>query len=298
MTNTFASSRFMFYCTAPLLLVFLVLMPFLVRPQGPTGWMIFAGVEILALLVLLGLFDGQRFWWCWRAVGGIVFAIYIAYLAEMIVTGELLGDGRRSSTNAVNAAIGLCVFGLPGLWYAVLGRLTFRRESDESYANWQTATFPDVVSFRAPPDSSVSLIDDETTIVIELAPDPKTDVLFGLFPLRQAETATPHALELELRDFTSRCIAQRASVSSESYEPADDGDFVDVICYQAVINLSDDRWWIARAYAREGGNEILLVHSNGPENILTSSVLSIMVSIVPEFALTADPSGRLSENSV
>jgi len=119
-------SRFMFYATAPFVLAFLVLMPFLVRPPEPTGWIVLGACELLALFVLLGLFDSGRFWWCWRGVGAIVFAGYVAYLVAMVAAGEFLGDGRRATSSALNAAIGLVVFGLPGLWYAIFGRLTLR----------------------------------------------------------------------------------------------------------------------------------------------------------------------------
>ena len=130
MTDALPHSRFMFYCTAPFLLTFLVLMPFLVRPAESGGWVVLVACEILALLVLLGLFDGRRFWWCWRGVGALVFTAYVAYLVAMVLAGEWVGDGRRSSTSAVNAAIGLVIFGLPGLWFAVYGRLTFRPEPE------------------------------------------------------------------------------------------------------------------------------------------------------------------------
>lgn len=106
-------------------------MPFLVQPPEPTGWVVLAAVELLALLLLLGLFNSERFWWCWRAVGALVFLGFAAYLVSTALAGVWFGDGRRSSATAVNAAIGLLLFGLPGLWYAIYGRLTFREEPDD-----------------------------------------------------------------------------------------------------------------------------------------------------------------------
>jgi hypothetical protein len=42
-------------------------MPFFVRPPGILGWVAMILCELTALFVLLGLFDGHRFWYCWRA---------------------------------------------------------------------------------------------------------------------------------------------------------------------------------------------------------------------------------------
>ena len=107
-------------------------MPLLVRPPEPTGWVVLVACELLALMVLLGLFNSERFWWCWRAVGAIVFVGYVAYLVSTTLAGEWFGDGRRSSATALNAAIGLLVFGLPGLWFAIFGRLTVRPKPEVS----------------------------------------------------------------------------------------------------------------------------------------------------------------------
>jgi len=59
-------------------------------------------------------------------VGAIVFAGYLVYLVSMLVAGQLFGDMRRSAASALNALIGLVVFGYPGLMYAVFGRFTWR----------------------------------------------------------------------------------------------------------------------------------------------------------------------------
>ena len=48
----------------------------------------------------------------------------------MLTAGQFFGDGRRSSMTAFNAACAMIAFGLPGLWYAVFGRLTLRPEPE------------------------------------------------------------------------------------------------------------------------------------------------------------------------
>lgn len=123
-------TRFMFWCTSPFLVATIVLFPLLARPPEASGWIGMAGVELFAIFVLFGLYNPSRFWWCWRGVGAIVFAIYLVYLISMVITGQWFGDGRRSSTTVFNALIGLVVFGYPGFMYAVFGRFTWRQEPE------------------------------------------------------------------------------------------------------------------------------------------------------------------------
>jgi hypothetical protein len=118
----------MFWCTAPFLVATIFLLPLLARPPEVTGWVVLGAVDVLAILVLFGLYNGDRFWWCWRGVGAIVFVGYLAYLISMLIAGQFIGDGRRSSATALNALMGLIVFGYPGFMYAVFGRFTWRPE--------------------------------------------------------------------------------------------------------------------------------------------------------------------------
>jgi len=120
-------TRFMFWSTAPFLVATIVLLPVLAEPPGVTGWIAMGALESLMICVLLGLYDPDRFWWCWRIVGGLICAGYVAYLISTIVSGEWVGDGRRSSSTALNALLGLVAFGYPGFMYAAFGRLTWRR---------------------------------------------------------------------------------------------------------------------------------------------------------------------------
>lgn len=91
-------TRFMFWCTAPFLVATIVFLPLLARPPQVTGWLMMGAVELLAVYVLLGFYNPIRFWWTWRAVGGIVFAGYLAYLVSMLVAGQWW---RRSGGNVL-----------------------------------------------------------------------------------------------------------------------------------------------------------------------------------------------------
>lgn len=118
----------MFWCTAPFFVATITLLPLLASPVGIVSWIVLAAFELLAIVSLFGLYDPDRFKWCWRVVGGIVFSGYLTYLVQMVGSGQWIGDGRRSSTTVVNALIGLVVFGYPGFMYAFFGRFTWRAE--------------------------------------------------------------------------------------------------------------------------------------------------------------------------
>jgi hypothetical protein len=128
-------SRFMFWAIAPFLIVFFMLPAIVatVPPPTRTAAIVAAGIELLAILVLLGLFDSRRFWWAWRGVGALVFLLFAAYLTDMLIEsgGRVEAPARRSEASAFNAICGLIAFGLPGLWYAVFGRLTVRQDRDD-----------------------------------------------------------------------------------------------------------------------------------------------------------------------
>ena len=130
-TDDLPPSRFVFYCTAPLLVALLVVLPLAASPPEPTGWIGVVAVELCAALLLLGLFDNRRFWWCLRGVGAFVFLAYVIYMLVTAFSGQWFGNGRKSSVSAFNAVLGLIFFGLPGLWYACFGRLTLRPDPDD-----------------------------------------------------------------------------------------------------------------------------------------------------------------------
>ena len=120
----------MFWCTAPFLIATIGLLPLLVRPPETVGRIVLVAVELLAACALVGLYDPDRFWWCWRAVGAIVFGGYVAYLISTMLSGRWFGDGRRASAKAFNALLGFIAFGYPGFMYAVFGQFTWHPEPE------------------------------------------------------------------------------------------------------------------------------------------------------------------------
>jgi hypothetical protein len=131
----FRGSRFIFWTLGPCLLLFAVTI-FLLLPRekwlstkGFVSW----ALIVAALLLFLKLYDGIRFHWAGRVVAGMVFAAYVAYFVhELVVSPAPFRMPRsRSEASAVNALLGLLIFGIPGLLYALLGRVTFRHEGNE-----------------------------------------------------------------------------------------------------------------------------------------------------------------------
>jgi hypothetical protein len=128
---------FVFWTLAPFLVAIVVLMPLLAQRHDAGGIVAIAAIELLAILVLIGLFDPIRFSWAWRAAGAIVFLGYSACVATMLIEsdGVIAITPRKSEASAFNAICGLIVFGIPGLCYALFGRITIRRCEPSDDAN-------------------------------------------------------------------------------------------------------------------------------------------------------------------
>lgn len=86
------------------------------------------GLELAVLFLLLALFG---FYWAVRALCGLIFLAYFAYLAsEFAFSGKTFSlQGSRGDASPRNALLGLIVIGLPSLWFAVLGRFSLRPPS-------------------------------------------------------------------------------------------------------------------------------------------------------------------------
>ena len=121
---------FFFWSLSPPLLIFIIAMPFLIQKHDTPALLTLIALELEATLLLIGLFNPIRFWLAFRGVG---LGIFLAYLTYLIVSlqesgGTIRIPKNRAESSPFNAICGLIVFGLPGLWYAILGRLTWRRE--------------------------------------------------------------------------------------------------------------------------------------------------------------------------
>ena len=125
----FGGSRFIFWSTAPVLLLCAAVLPLLVNEWDTARVLFVAAVEALLLLLTLALYDPRRFAWATRCVTGIVFCAYLAYAVdELFLSGKPfeIVAGSRSAATPRNALMGFVVIGLPCLWYTLFGRFSPR----------------------------------------------------------------------------------------------------------------------------------------------------------------------------
>jgi hypothetical protein len=131
----FSGSRLIFWSLAPILGLIALVLPFLVRKWNASSIFWVTSTEILLVTLCLSLNNPVRFRWASRCVTAVVFCAYLAYLIEEVFWSgkNLMDTGDRSEASPANAILGFIAIGLPCLWYALLGRFTFRsaREYEE-----------------------------------------------------------------------------------------------------------------------------------------------------------------------
>src|SRR5579862_4039428 len=127
----FSGSRFVFWGLVPILSLFAIFMPLAVDRSSTIPGMIVAWLEILAILMLIALYNPRRFRWAGRSVCAFVFLTYAAYLADEIHEGKH-STLDLSRDSPVSALFGFLVIGGPFLWFAISGR--FGRDLPASYS--------------------------------------------------------------------------------------------------------------------------------------------------------------------
>lgn len=114
-----------FWALSPVLLIFVLSMPslILIQKRDAAAISTLIGLELTGVLMLLGLWNPVRFAWAWRGVGAMVFLAFATYIAFMVIEHKWKPPQRRGEQNLWNAICGMLAFGLPGLWWALLGRI-------------------------------------------------------------------------------------------------------------------------------------------------------------------------------
>ncbi|HWC99824.1 MAG TPA: hypothetical protein VG456_23850 [Candidatus Sulfopaludibacter sp.] len=137
----FGGSRFLFCLLTPVLLLFIVLTA-LFHPQWSFGSVtIIGGLDVLAVLMILALYNPKRFHWAGRVATSLVFLAFLVYLIDEIASGHSWHFGPRSEPSPVNALMGLLIIGVPCLRYTVLGRFGKKKEvhsEDTTMHRWLT----------------------------------------------------------------------------------------------------------------------------------------------------------------
>ncbi len=115
----FSGSRVVFLALSPFLILFLIGMPLLVDRWWPWSSLLVFALDAMAVLLLLALYDGKRFWWAARGVTAIVFLSFVVYLADEIHSKKPWRFGQESPLEAL---LGLVIVGLPCLRYTLAGQ--------------------------------------------------------------------------------------------------------------------------------------------------------------------------------
>ena len=120
--NLFGGGRFLrvslFLASAAASVLFAVL-PYEWNPKSTA---VFVVVELALLLLALAMVAPRRFHWAGRALAGLVFLSYAAYVAIEFSEESTLFPKRRSEASLGNALMGFVVIGIPGLVYALRAR--------------------------------------------------------------------------------------------------------------------------------------------------------------------------------
>jgi hypothetical protein len=134
----FGSSKFIRWALSPLILLFVILMPFLItfciEKWSLIAIIIMVGMELACIALLLGFWLPPKIsHWSFRVLTGLVFVTHITIFIYVFFFSNdplrLLGD--RGEDTRLNALLGLVIVGLPCLWYSLFGRFTFRPSLEE-----------------------------------------------------------------------------------------------------------------------------------------------------------------------
>ncbi len=85
------------------------------------------------VLLLLALWDVNRFLWAGRTVAAMVFVGYVTFLGTEIYRSTRSPEkpGHHSRNTVVRAGLGLIVIGWPALMFALFGRFSLRPNVDD-----------------------------------------------------------------------------------------------------------------------------------------------------------------------
>jgi hypothetical protein len=133
--TSFGRSRFVRWALTPLLVVFVVAMPALQQDWTSRSVAILGILEFMSAALLAGLWLPSRYGhWAFRALAACIFFQYLSYFVDEWFFGghplKLIESLGQPSPR--NALLGLMIFGLPGLRYAVVGRLGPAQHGEDS----------------------------------------------------------------------------------------------------------------------------------------------------------------------
>lgn len=132
----FGGSRFIFWCLAPFLILFAIAMPFLVMEWTLVRAVLIIALEVVAWLLVLGLWNPRRFGWALRVVTAVVFGVCLtAIIDELFFNSEKFTFSEIFSGKASLGTLkGFAFLGISCLTYTLLGRFFSVREKIKEVA--------------------------------------------------------------------------------------------------------------------------------------------------------------------
>lgn len=125
------------WALSPFLVAFAVGMPIIARliaPWTSASIVAIVALELPCLALLAGFWLPRRFGrWAFRALAGMVFAIYLAGLIHELLFAPLHPPGEPGSLS--QALAGFIVIAIPCLYFTIFGRFRHQQEAidDQGY---------------------------------------------------------------------------------------------------------------------------------------------------------------------
>ncbi len=130
-----------FWVLAPVILlscVSMTLVAFDREGQTTLGRTLIIAIDVVAALLLLGLWDARRFYWCFRLIGLMVFLSYAWYIYDEFAHTDhpFFGKpGDHTEQSPINSLLGFAIIGIPALIFAVRPGAKPESRSPESSAD-------------------------------------------------------------------------------------------------------------------------------------------------------------------
>lgn len=150
--------------------------------------------------------------------------------------------------------------------------------------DWKLLEREGAFAIRVPPDAEHRVEEGGALTVVQLKTDPATQVLIGLMPLRAAgEKATNNRAKLEekVSYFCRRAVGMAVSAQLGVETRLDPATYL--LLSQGIVRTERGRWWLVRGYCAPAGEQYWLLHWNGAEADLRSTVIPIFDSFAPLF---------------
>lgn len=154
-------------------------------------------------------------------------------------------------------------------------KVSIMSESRTILPEWESHRFSGLFSVDLPQGICPIYEDDGSLLIFPLPTSPASELFVGSFPTPESQPMTLMLLREQVERFMTDCV----KADNASFETPADVDESGVIAWQAVAEISDNVFWIARVYARRYGDHFLLMHWHGDADTLRTLVLPIFVSV-------------------